>query len=97
MLENKDKLKYIAFMRGIMPSNPNQRNENFRQVFKDLGFSNIQTVLASGNVIFESNSLEIQKMETMIENALLEKQYGKKITTRTWQIIHRILNKMNST
>ena len=73
MAETKRKLKYVALLRGIMPSNPNQRNENLRKVFEDLGFTSVQTVLASGNVIFESNSREIQKMETMIEKAFPEK------------------------
>jgi len=64
--------KYAAFLRGIMPSNPNMRNEKLRQVFERLGFSNVKTVISSGNVIFESPAKSTVKLEADIEKALLK-------------------------
>jgi uncharacterized protein (DUF1697 family) len=62
---------YIAFIRGIMPMNPNMRNEKLRGVFEKLGFADVQTIISSGNVIFKSSSKKSVALEKKIENALL--------------------------
>ncbi|HLL27732.1 MAG TPA: DUF1697 domain-containing protein [Xanthobacteraceae bacterium] len=62
-------IKYAALIRGIGPSNPNMRNEKLRGVLEGLGFRNVRTVIASGNVLFESASKDIDKLEKMIEKA----------------------------
>ena len=67
--------KYVALLRGISPLNPNMRNEKFRQVFQELGFRNVRTVITSGNVLFESKSKNKKNLETKIEKAIL-KQLG---------------------
>ena len=59
-------------MRGISPTNPNMRNDKLRRVFENLGFENVKTVISSGNVIFESPSRSIRKLEEGIEKALPE-------------------------
>lgn len=64
--------KYIALLRGISPSNPNMRNEKLRGVFDNLGFYNVQTVISSGNVLFETKSRNIEELESVIEKALPE-------------------------
>jgi len=64
--------KYVALLRGISPSNQNMRNENLRRVFEDLGFGNVQTVISSGNVLFESQSRDVKVLEAMIEKTLSE-------------------------
>jgi uncharacterized protein (DUF1697 family) len=66
---------YAAFLRGIMPTNPNMRNEKLRGVFESLGFSDVKTVISSGNVIFKSEIKNYQKLEETIEKALT-KQLG---------------------
>lgn len=71
---------YAALIRGIMPTNPNMRNEKLRGVFEGLGFMNVRTVIASGNVLFETKSKNAQGLETDIERAL-QKQLGFKGTT----------------
>lgn len=63
---------YVAFLRGILPTNPNMRNEKLREVFERLGFSNVQTVISSGNVLFESPSTDVKILETRIEKSLTE-------------------------
>ncbi len=62
--------KYVALLRGIMPTNPNMRNEKLRGVFEELGFRNVQTLISSGNVLFESASKNQRALETKIEKAL---------------------------
>lgn len=66
-------VKYAALLRGISPSNPNMRNEKLRSVFESLGFANVQTVISSGNILFESPSENVKELETIIEKALLVK------------------------
>ncbi len=63
---------YTAFLRGIMPMNPNMRNEKLRAVFESLGFSNVQSVISSGNIIFQSSSKDSVGLENKIEKALLK-------------------------
>jgi uncharacterized protein (DUF1697 family) len=71
---------YIALLRGIAPLNPNMRNEKLRAVFEQLGFANVRTVISSGNVIFESSSRSVRKLEGKIERAIPE-QLGFNSTT----------------
>ncbi len=63
-----------------MPVNPNMRNEKLRGVFESLGFSNVHTIISSGNVIFESNSKSVSLLELKIEKELM-KQLGIKCPT----------------
>ena len=65
-------ITYVALLRGIMPSNPNMSNEKLRNVFCELGFSNVRTVISSGNVIFESKLKNTLNLEINIERALLK-------------------------
>lgn len=62
-------MKYVALLRGIGPGNPNMRNENLREVFEGLGFQKVQSVISSGNIIFESNRSDIKQMEAELEAA----------------------------
>jgi uncharacterized protein (DUF1697 family) len=48
------------------------RNEKLRDFFENLGFKNVQTVISSGNVIFESPSKDPSNLEATIEKALPE-------------------------
>lgn len=72
--------KYAALLRGIGPTNPNMRGEKLRGVFESLGFANVQSVITSGNVLFESDVTDVKKLEAMVEKALPE-QLGFTSTT----------------
>lgn len=61
---------YVALLRGITPTNPNMRGEKLKGVFESLGFANVKTVIASGNVIFDTRLKNIPAVETKIEKAL---------------------------
>ena len=71
---------YVALLRGIAPLNPNMRNEKLRGVFEKLGFENVRTVISSGNVVFETPSRAVKKLEESIEKALPE-ELGFRSTT----------------
>ena len=61
--------KYAALLRGIGPGNPNMRNEKLREVSEGLGLENVQTVISSGNVVFEAESANASDLETSLEDA----------------------------
>jgi uncharacterized protein (DUF1697 family) len=63
-------MKYVALLRGIGPGNPNMRNDKLRSVFEGLGFTSVQSVISSGNVIFESDETNIPDLESAIEKAI---------------------------
>lgn len=66
-------MRYIALLRGIGPTNPNMKGEKLKALFEGLGFGNVHTVIASGNVIFDSPSKSPALLEEKIERALPEK------------------------
>ncbi|QBS40582.1 DUF1697 domain-containing protein [Nocardia sp. CS682] len=62
--------RYAALLRGIAPSNPNMSNEKVRGVFEGLGFEKVASVLASGNIVFQSADTDVSELETRIQQAL---------------------------
>jgi len=66
-------MQYVALLRGIGPSNPNMRGDKLKAFFEGLGFLNVQTVLGSGNVIFQSVSTNSNSLSEQIEYQLPEK------------------------
>ena len=85
---------YVALLRGIMPMNPNMKSEKLKGVFESLGFKNVRTVIASGNVVFETDSKNALALETKIEKAL-PKQLGFYSTTivRSQDDLKRLVKK----
>ncbi len=64
--------KYIAFLRAINVGGRTVKMDRLRELFESFGFSNVETFIASGNVIFESKSKDTSKLEKMIESKLKE-------------------------
>ena len=60
----------IAFLRAINVGGHTVKMDALRRHFESLGFSNVETFIASGNVIFESSSENSKSLETRIENKL---------------------------
>lgn len=73
-------MKYVALLRGIGPGNPKMRNENLRRVLEDLGFEGVQSVISSGNLVFEADLTKASALEEKIE-AAWPKQLGFESTT----------------
>ena len=67
---------YIALLRGINVSGYNKiKMIELKQLFINMGFSNVITYIQSGNVIFTSNKKDISKIEEQIvEN--VKKEFG---------------------
>jgi uncharacterized protein (DUF1697 family) len=59
--------RYVAFLRGINVGGHIVKMEYLRSLFDALGFSNVETFIASGNVIFDSTSRSIKTLEKKIE------------------------------
>jgi len=72
----KTAMKYIAFLRGINVSGHHKvPMAELRKELVKLGFTNVITLLNSGNVIFESNPKNEESMEQSIADHL-EKVFG---------------------
>lgn len=65
-------MKYIALLRGIGPGNPNMTNDKLRGVFEALGFTDVRSVISSGNVIFTAPKGDTSELETVIQTGLNE-------------------------
>jgi uncharacterized protein (DUF1697 family) len=65
-------IKYVALIRGIGPGDSRMANDKLRGVLEGLGFSGVKSVISSGNIIFESDITDVNKLETMIEAALVK-------------------------
>jgi len=63
-------MKYVAFLRGIGPSNPNMRGAKLKEAAESAGFKNVETLLASGNVIFETPETDVALLTDNIQQTL---------------------------
>ncbi|MBG9389195.1 DUF1697 domain-containing protein [Caenimonas aquaedulcis] len=66
--------RYVAFLRGVSPLNA--KMPELKACFEGAGFTNVKTVLASGNVVFNSRAATDAALEKKIEKAM-EKDLGK--------------------
>ena len=64
--------RYIAFLRAINVGGHIVKMNPLKGLFESLGFSRVETFIASGNVIFETNNKTPAKLEQEIESALLK-------------------------
>ncbi|HEY4479132.1 MAG TPA: DUF1697 domain-containing protein [Candidatus Paceibacterota bacterium] len=75
----KETVLHVAFLRGVnVGGNRQVPMLQLKEVFEELGFKNVRTVLASGNVIFESarsNSSALWNTRIKIEKKL-KKTFG---------------------
>lgn len=66
----------ISLLRGINVGGQKKiLMADLKKLYEDLGFTNIQTYIQSGNVVFESNEFNPKKLEQLIFNGI-KKQYG---------------------
>ena len=64
---------YIAFLRGINVGGHRVKMDRLRALFEEMGFTNVSTFIASGNVIFSSSSSDIGSLTARIEQCLAER------------------------
>jgi len=72
--------KYVAFLRAINVGGHVVKMDDLRRQFEKIGFAEVQTFIASGNVIFTSPSKDGKALELKIEKAL-EKAFGYEVRT----------------
>ena len=72
--------KFVAFLRAINVGNHTVKMDQLRLLFEELGFANVETFIASGNVIFDARPRDIRSLETRIGKHL-EKALGYEVST----------------
>ena len=53
--------KYVALLRAINVGGHTVKMDHLRSLFEAIGFSNVETFIASGNVIFDSRSKDSRR------------------------------------
>lgn len=61
---------HFAFLRAINVGGHTVTMARLREVFESLGFSGVETFIASGNVVFESAEASARALETRLETGL---------------------------
>jgi uncharacterized protein (DUF1697 family) len=72
--------RYVAFLRAINVGGHTVKMDRLRALFEEMRFANVETFIASGNVLFDSSSKSTTAMEARIEGAL-EKALGYEVAT----------------
>ena len=62
--------RFVALLRAINVGGHTVKMDRLRQVFVDLGLSNVETFINSGNVIFDSSARNTGSLEKKIEGQL---------------------------
>ena len=62
--------RYIAFLRAINVGGHTVKMDRLRAIFESLGFANVESFIASGNVMFETTMGDPAALETRIASAL---------------------------
>ena len=85
---------YIALLRGINVGGKRMKMADLREMFTTIGFQDVKTILASGNVIFQTKEDNQQQWVTDIENAI-QATFGfeSKIILRTPEQIEAVIAK----
>ena len=72
--------KHIAFLRAINVGGHNVKMDHLRQLFESLDLKNVETFIASGNIIFDAKSGSTKNLEKKIE-ACLHEALGYEVAT----------------
>src|SRR4051794_20496358 len=62
--------RYITLLRAINVGGHNVKMDYLRKLFEEMGFSSVETFIASGNVIFVSPEADTRALEKKIEGHL---------------------------
>jgi uncharacterized protein (DUF1697 family) len=63
--------RYAAFLRGVMPTNA--KMPALKSAFEAAGFTDVKTVLSSGNVVFNARQAPESALQRKAEAAMAEK------------------------
>ena len=62
--------KYVAFLRAINVGGHVVKMDHLRLIFEELNLKNVETFIASGNVIFDTTAKNTRSLERKLEDAL---------------------------
>ncbi|MDL9997701.1 DUF1697 domain-containing protein [Variovorax sp. J22P240] len=62
--------RYVALLRGVSPMNA--KMPELKRCFESAGFTNVKTVLASGNVVFDTRAVSAPALERKVEAAMTQ-------------------------
>ena len=62
--------KYVAFLRGINLGGRTVKMEPLRKAFEEWGYEDVTTILASGNLVFETAKKDLKGLRAEIEAGL---------------------------
>jgi uncharacterized protein (DUF1697 family) len=60
--------RYVAFLRGVSPVNA--KMPELKSCFESAGFTNVRTILSSGNVAFDARSASEASLERRTESSM---------------------------
>ena len=83
--------RFVAFLRGVSPMNA--KMPALKASFEDAGFTNVKTILSSGNVAFDCDLIDESEIEKIAEEAMM-KNLGRSFFTivRTAQSLVNLLS-----
>jgi uncharacterized protein (DUF1697 family) len=61
-------MRYAAFLRGVMPTNA--KMPDLRRAFESAGFTDVKTLLTSGNVVFDARAAGDAALQRKAEAAM---------------------------
>ncbi|HEX6036647.1 DUF1697 domain-containing protein [Longimicrobium sp.] len=64
--------RYVAFLRAINVGKRQVKMDRLRAIFEEAGFDDVETFIASGNVIFTAPAQDSRALERRIEGVLKE-------------------------
>jgi len=65
-------MQYVVLLRGINVGGKMVKMESLKKMLEDMGFSNVKTLLNSGNVIVESELTSLEYLRQSIEEKLTQ-------------------------
>lgn len=80
MASKTEPQRYVAFLRAVNVGKRQVKMDALRALFQALGFSAVETFIASGNVIFTAPAQDTRALEKRIEREL-EKALGFEVET----------------
>ena len=70
--------RYVAFLRGVSPMNA--KMPELKRAFEAAGFTDVKTLLSSGNVAFSARSATLAALERKAEKAM-QSELGRSFST----------------
>jgi uncharacterized protein (DUF1697 family) len=77
--------RYVAFLRGVSPMNA--KMPALKRCFEKAGFTDVRTLLSSGNVVFDSRPATQEALERRAE-AAMERSLGRAFATTVRTVKH---------